>query len=589
MKPELPVTPLAELPDRLRPRLRTLYGSRAEESLSGIMQVCSQYEDLQSTRRPWTWSERDTVLITYADQVRTGSEPPLAVLRDFLQAVELHQVFRVIHLLPFYPATSDDGFSVVDCRQVDPELGNWDDVAALREQFDLMFDLVLNHVSCQSDWFQRYLRGVEPYVRFFVEADPSDDLNRVVRPRTSPLLTAFETSRGRRHVWTTFSADQVDLNYRELRVLIEMLEVLLGYIRRGARIVRLDAVAFLWKEPGTTCLHLAQTHEIVKLLREIVDTLAPGTLLLTETNVPHAENASYWGDSDEAHLIYNFSLPPLLLDALLTGDGTFLSRWLAESSSPPPGTSVLNFTASHDGIGLRPLESLVPAERVERLVSSVQARGGLVSRRLGRDGRDAPYELNITYFDALGDPDGPWGNPLHLQRFLASQALMLSLRGIPAVFFHSLLGTRNDDDGVRRTGRARSINRRKFSSAELESLLQPPSITRQVWDRYRWLLSVRMQQPAFHPDASQQVIDCDNRSLVAFHRHSLTGQATILIVANVSGQEHELDLRRQALVVKGNELISGRASCVQNGILRLMPYEVLWLPVVTARSAPTAH
>lgn len=589
MRPATRLEQLAELRDRLRPRVRLLYGSRAEECLSGIMRICSQYGDLRKTRQPLTWCERDTVLITYADQVRADNKHPLAVLRDWLYKMDLHRIFRVIHLLPFYPATSDDGFSVMNSREVDPEFGDWNDVCALGEQFELMFDLVLNHASCQCEWFQKYLRGVEPYTRFFVEADPGDDLNRVVRPRSSPLMTPFETVRGRRHVWTTFSADQVDLNYREPSVLIEMLDVLLGYIRCGARIVRLDAVAFLWKETGTTCLHLPQTHEIVKLLRDVVDVLAPGTLLLTETNVPHAENASYWGDSDEAHLIYNFSLPPLLLDALLTGDGTFLHRWLAESSPPPPGTTLLNFTASHDGIGVRPLESLVPPERIERLVSAVQKRGGLVSRRIGPDGRDSPYELNISYFDALGDPDSRWGDVVHVQRFMASQAVMLSLRGIPAVYFHSLLGTPNDYDGVQSTRRARSINRRKFCLAQLESLLQPPSTTWQVWDRCRRLLSVRIKQPAFHPDARQQVLDCGHRPLIAFLRQSLTGQSTILIVANVSGHTHDVDLLRHELFVSGKELISGEAIRVQNGILRLMPYQVMWLPVETPRRDGTIH
>jgi glycosidase len=583
VKPESTFTQLDELPDRLRPRLRILYGSRAEECLSGIMRVCSQYEDLRNTRQSGAWNERDTVLITYADQVRTDNEHPLAALRAFLHKMEMHRIFRVIHLLPFYPATSDDGFSVVDYRQVDPDFGTWGDIAELREQFELMFDLVLNHASCKSDWFQQYLRGVDPYNRFFIEADPGDDLSRVVRPRTSPLLTPFATSRGARHVWTTFSADQVDLNYGEPSVLLQMLDVLLNYVRRGTRIVRLDAIAYLWKEPATTCLHLPQTHAVVKIFRDVLDALAPGTLLLTETNVPHAENASYWGDSDESHLIYNFSLPPLLLDALLTGDGTFLRRWLAGSSTPPPGTTLLNFTASHDGIGVRPLESLVPAERIEQLVAAVEVRGGLVSRRVGPDGRDSPYELNITYFDALGDPDALGGDDLQLRRFMASQALMLSLRGIPAVYFHSLLGTPNDKRAVQRTGHSRAINRRKFTWAELQTLLRSTS-TRRIWDEYRQLLSIRIQQPAFHPDASQQVLDCGNPSLVAFVRCSPTCHQKILVVANVSGQAQELNLNQHSVMANGDEMTSGAPCDQRNGDFWLMPYQVMWLPVLTAGS-----
>ena len=362
---------LDQLANRLRPRVDAMYGPQADDCMTGVIQVCSRYAHLRD-RTPWpVWSERDTLLIAYADQVRTDGQNPLASLHQFLTTAGLQRVFRLLHLLPFYPASSDDGFSVIDYRQVDPDVGTWTDIESLGKDFDLMVDLVLNHASRHSAWFQNYLKGIEPYVRFFIEAGPADDLSRVVRPRASTLLTPVESSRGLRHVWTTFSDDQMDLNYAEPKVLEEMLDVLLSYICHGARIIRLDAVAYAWKSPGTTCIHLPQAHVLVKLLCDVVDELAPGTLLLTETNVPHAENVSYWGDSDEAHLIYNFSLPPLLLDALLTGDATFFNRWLANLTAPPPGTTYLNFTASHDGIGVRPVESLLPAERLEKLVEAV--------------------------------------------------------------------------------------------------------------------------------------------------------------------------------------------------------------------------
>ena len=570
---------LASLPDRLRPRLQFLYGLRAEEILSRIMQVCARFDGLPKVHRAPAWNERDTVLITYADQIRSGDKCPLAALREFLHKLDTPQMFRLIHLLPFYPATSDDGFSVVDYREVDADFGGWDDIARLGERFDLMFDLVLNHISVSSDWFRKYLAGVEPCVRYFVEGHPGDDLSAVVRPRTSPLLTPFETSRGERNVWTTFSADQVDLNYREPGVLVEMLDVLLGYIRNGARIVRLDAVAFLWKEPGTTCLHLPQTHEIVKLIRDIVDALAPGTLLLTETNVPHSENASYWGNSDEAHLIYNFSLPPLLLDALLSGDATFLDRWLRDSSPPPPGAAMLNFTSSHDGIGVRPLESLVPPERIDRLVAAVQQRGGLVSRRAGPDGRDIPYELNITYFDALGDPDAPYGDSLHVRRFMTSQALMLSFRGIPAVYFPSLFGAPNYLEGVQRTGRARTINRRKYELAELQTWLSPESPHGQVWTRYQALLKARANESAFHPDGRQDPLFCNNPAIVSFVRTSPEMDRAILVVANVSRQRQRFRLKDHSLKIAGADIISGVPRDEAEGVVMIQPCEVLWLPV----------
>jgi sucrose phosphorylase len=348
---------------------------------------------------------------------------------------------------------------------------------------------------------------------------------------------------------------------------------------RGARIVRLDAIAFLWKEPGTNSLHLPQTHQIVKLLRDVVDALAPGTILLTETNVPHLENASYWGDSDESHMIYNFSLPPLLLDALLTGDGTYLNRWLAQSVAPPPGTTLLNFTASHDGIGVRPLEALVPSGRVEQLVSAVQARQGLVSRRAGADGSDTPYELNITYFDALGDPQAGDADTFHVQRFMASQALMLSLRGIPAVYFHSLLGTRNDLEGVQRTGRPRSINRRKFDAAELMELISNQSSHQQIWETYLHLLKVRVNQPEFHPDADQEVISNRNETVVTFLRTRPDLGRVLLVAANLSDRRQTIDLKDHFLKLAGAEVISGLDPGGSDDAVLLEPYQVVWIPV----------
>jgi sucrose phosphorylase len=574
------------LSGRLLPRLEVLYRDRAAACLDQIINVCSRYAPPVGVRgksRQPLWDQRDVVLIAYADQVSTPGQAPLQTLRRFLHSANLPRLTRILHLLPFCPSSSDDGFSVIEYRQVDPAVGGWVDVQEIGRDFDLMFDLVLNHASAKSVWFQKYAQGVEPYSRFFVEVNPEQDLSSVVRPRTSPLLTPVATTRGRRYLWSTFSSDQLDLNYRDPLVLVEILDILLFYVMQGARIIRLDAVAYLWKESGTPCIHLPETHLIVKILRDVVDTVAPGTLLLTETNVPHSENVSYWGDGDEAHLIYNFSLPPLLLDAFRTGDATCLNRWLAQFEPSPTGTSILNFTASHDGIGVRPLESLVPADRFSALVESVEAQGGHVSKRSHPDGSSTPYELNTTYFDALADAPGA-NDGWQMQRFLASQALALSLRGIPAIYFHSLLGTPNDQRGVERTGRARSINRRKFSWAEVEELGGLPQASRHILAKYQRLLAIRIEQPAFHPDGIQRVLEAGNRSLVAFLRTDPLDKQQLLVVANLSEKNTEIDVRRWGLEVAGADLIAGDLVAGStpekwNGPGMLEPYQIVWLPV----------
>ncbi len=539
--------------ERVKIRLRKLYGEQADDCLSRIRDLIDRYAEISA--RNASWDERDVVLITYGDKVRDADRAPLAVLRDFLLASNLQDIINTVHILPFFPYSSDDGFSVIDYRQVDPALGDWNDVAELNEHFELMFDLVLNHASSKSEWFKAYLQGQAPYDKFFIECDPATDLSAVTRPRSLPLLTEVQTANGTQHVWTTFSPDQVDLNFSEPDVLVEMLDVLLEYASRGARIIRLDAIAYLWKRIGTNCIHLEETHEVVKLMRDVLEAAAPGVLILTETNVPHEENVSYFGNGDEAHLVYQFSLPPLLLDAFVHRDAGPIKKWLAELEPPRRGTNYFNFTASHDGVGVRPLEGLVPEQRLAGLVRHVESRGGRVSTRSNPDGSHTPYELNVTYVDALGDDKDPSAEE-HAERFLASQALMLALQGIPGIYFHSLVGSQNDQDGVRESDQARRINRHKYDLAALQQRLSENPLQKQIFGGYQQLIRQRIEQSAFHPDAQQQVLPTENAQLLALTRTSDDGQ-TVLVATNFGDTEQSLEVSLPDATGL-RDLISGR-------------------------------
>jgi len=520
----------AELTARIAKHLQTIYGERGNELLPQIVQLVGDYADRIPSSRGPLWSERDMALITYGDQISEPSQPTLDTLRRFLSERRLEELFSIVHILPFCPYSSDDGFSVIDFRQVDSRLGDWPQLRQLSQHVDLMYDLVLNHISQQSEWFQRYLQGDPRYANWFIAVDPSTDLSQVTRPRSHPLLTPFATPQGERFVWTTFSADQIDLNYAEPAVLLEMLDILLMYAAHGARVIRLDAIAFLWKQIGTTCLHLPQTHAAVKLFRAALEAAAPHVLVLTETNVPHTENISYFGDGDEAHLVYNFSLPPLLFDAYVHGEATPLRNWLSALDAPRPGTTWFNFTASHDGIGVRPLEGLVDRDRRQRLVDATRQRGGEVGMRKLPSGELSPYELNITWRDAMRTPGGD--DPYLVQRMLASQAFMLALQGLPATYFHALAGTPNDIEGRQQSGQPRSINRRKYHLGELNGLLSGDAIQSAIFRGYCELLALRKRQPAFHPDARQRVLETANPSVVAFERTSLDNDQSIIVAAN---------------------------------------------------------
>jgi sucrose phosphorylase len=497
-----------------------------------------------------------------------------------------------VHILPFYPYSSDDGFSVIDYWQVDPSLGEWDDVARLGQSFRLMFDAVINHISRHSRWFEGFVRGEAPYTDYFITVDPGTDLSQVVRPRALPLLTPVETAGGAQHVWTTFSDDQIDLNYANPLVLLEIIDLLLAYVEQGAEVIRLDAIAYLWKEIGTTCIHLPQTHRVVKLFRAVLDAVAPGVILITETNVPHEENISYFGDAlpgggtDEAQMVYQFPLAPLVLHAFHTGDARPLTEWARDLEMPPSAT-FFNFIASHDGIGVRPAEGLLSAEQIQSLVDCTLAHGGQVSYKTNADGSKSVYELNITLYDFLNDPNQPQLE-IDVSRFLASQAIMLSLAGVPGIYVHSLFGSRNCYACVEQTGRARSINREKFNRAALEAqLTEPTSVQHQVFQGYRRLLSVRRGLAAFHPNGEQRVLDLGDAFFALLRTPpntvSQSEGESVLCLVNVSSESRAVQINLADWDLPGvaiwHNVLTTDEYVVQAGELRcsMKGYQVLWL------------
>lgn len=533
--------------NRMKLRLARLYGHELTEQLADrLYMLIGRYGVVpESSGSPaeeegnyQRWDEKDSILITYGDMVRREDCSPLKALKEFCDR-RLRGAITTVHILPFFPSSSDAGFSIVDYRQVDPALGNWEDVERIGRDYGLMVDLVLNHCSRKSTWFRDYSNAIAPYDAYFQEGDPAEDHRSVVRPRPSNLFSEVETARGVRHVWNTFSPDQVDLNWKSPDVLFEFLDLLLTYVARGARLIRLDAVAFLWKEPGTNCIHLPQTHEVVKLMRDVLLTVAPQTVLLTETNVPHEENVSYFGEGDEAHMVYQFALPPLLLHGLLRNDSSHLQAWARSLGDPPNEGTFLNFTASHDGIGVRPLEGLVPAEEVNWLVEQVKSREGLVSLRSLPDGSEIPYELNITYRDALRDLE----NEDHgLHRFMCSQCLMMSLRGIPAVYFQSVVGARNWTAGPQREGgENRDINRERSKWRELEEKLDDPNGA-EAWilNIYTSMLRARSLSPAFHPDGPQRILETGSE-VFGLVRMSTCGKHRVACYFNFSASEQFID------------------------------------------------
>ncbi len=532
--------------DRMVRHLETLYGpTQAVRYRSRLAAAIGRYGMGINTAQPATaWKPSDVILITYADMVQAPDLAPLHVLHRFLNQ-RLRGVINTVHILPFFPWSSDDGFSVMDYRSVAGQYGDWNDIKEMGRDFNLMFDLVLNHVSRQSKWFEDYRNGISPGRFYFIEVEADRDLSAVTRPRTSPLLTEVNTKFGQRYVWSTFSDDQIDLDFSQPDVLFEFLDVMLLYLSQGARILRLDAVAYLWKTIGTECIHLPQVHTIVKLLRDFIRMIAPDARLLTETNVPHGENISYFGDGDEAHMVYQFALPPLLLHAIHTQDATVLTGWAASLSPPPEGCTYLNFTASHDGIGVRPLQGLIDDQALRELATHIKERGGQVAYKSNADGTKSAYEYNISYYDAVSAKGHGHDHKTQRQRFLVSQAVMLAMQGVPAIYFHSLFGTHNDHQGVTETGIARRINRRKFTEPELRAQLDDPgSEMHRVFEAYMHLLRIRVAQPAFAPEAEQEILDV-HPALFTVRRHHPGQEQTLVCMSHFSA--HRMRLKPNAL------------------------------------------
>jgi len=561
---------------KIRDLLVQIYGNDAGAfAFDQLTQTLKNYNVRFSATHLGGLDQRDTILITYPDQIRQADEHPLTLLTEFCQ-LYLPDIVTGIHILPFYPWTSDDGFSVIDYREVDPRYGEWSDIEKLGELFRLMFDAVINHVSVKNSWFQSLLAGDRRYQDYFIIINENYDLSHVVRPRALPVLTPFETAEGEQKVWTTFSADQVDLNYANPSVLLEILDVLLYYVSHGAEFIRLDAIAYLWKEAGTSCINLSKTHRIIQTFRAVLDEIAPHVMLITETNVPHADNISYFGNgTNEAQMVYNFSLPPLVLHAFQTGSAETLSRWAESLELPSDNVTFFNFLASHDGIGLNPLRGILPEADIEALVNRAQVQGGLVSFKNNVDGTQRPYELNFNYYDALNDPNVDEPLDTQIERFVTAHAILLAMRGVPAIYFHSLVGSRGWLEGALASGQNRTINRRKFYKTELDELLSDPaSGSARVFQRLAQLLKIRRANPAFHPYGSQELIK-SAPEIFGLLRASPDGKDKVLCLQNVCGQDVQTN-SVQVFHKRTRDLISGQIISV-NTSYTLKPYQTIWL------------
>ncbi len=557
----------------IKERLQALYTQEdAHKAAIMIEELLARYSE-KIISNPYKMTQKDVILITYGDQVIEPTVEPLETLKKFLDNY-VKACINTVHILPFYPYSSDDGFSVIDYKDVSPRMGSWEDIEKLSENYNLMFDGVINHISQYSYWFKSFLENNPKYANFFVEVNPHADLSKVVRPRALPLFHAYKDIDDKsRFVWTTFSKDQVDLNYANYHVLVAILDVLLFYVQKGAKLIRLDAIAFLWKELGTTCIHLPQTHEVIQLMREVIHKVAPEVVIITETNVPHDENISYFGSGeDEAQMVYNFALPPLAAHTILSGDTSALTQWAKSLTLPSDKVCFFNFIASHDGCGVRPVADLLTDEEVGKIIENVQANGGYVSYRAMGDGKKAPYELNASFIDIITKESDDVA--LRAKKFMLIQALKLAMPGVPGVYFHSLVGSTSDKDGVRRTGVLRSINREKLNYAILkDELAQEGSLRALIYEAYKHLLSLRKEEEAFDPYGDFEVLELAE-GLFTLLRLTKMGKNSILSINNFTNKPICFQLPsfigEDAIELLENKIILNKK-------IKIEAYQTMWI------------
>ena len=556
-----------------------------QDASSLVAQFCAAFDLAPDTAMPRnkggisavpSWSEDDSFLITYGDTILSDDCRPLQNTLAFLNG-HLKNTVSGVHILPFFPFTSDDGFAVSDYDTVRQDLGDWDDIGAIGRGYRLMSDVVINHASAGHRWFQQFLEDKPPGRDFIKTAALDDDISQVTRPRPSPLLYAHETDAGGKWGWCTFGPDQIDLDFSNPNLLCEFIRLLRFYIDKGVRVFRLDAVGFLWKQSGTNCLHLQETHEIVKLMRTLIDHLDDNIWLITETNVPAHENLEYFGNSNEAHLIYNFALPPLLVHALLTGRSSYLRRWMMSTAPTPDGCTMFNFSASHDGIGLRPVEGLLPPDEISRMSETVQGFGGRLTMRSYAD-RQVPYEMNTTLFSALrGTVNGP--DAYQVDRFLASQTIMMSLEGIPAFYIQSFLASENDEALAAATGQNRSLNRTQWRMEDIDAqLASEETPMARIFSEMHRRITIRKSQKAFHPDATQFTLHI-KPGMFGFWRLSLDRRQSLFVVTNITADTKILGLRDINLYADAQwvDLLSGMHVRPDDEELELAPYQTVWI------------
>ena len=449
-------------------------------------------------------------LITYVDRLGGGGLNDLAALIG-RPGAPLAGVFGGVHLLPFFHPIdgADAGFDPIDHTQVDARLGTWADVRALSEHVDVMGDVIVNHVSSQSpqflDWSAR--GSASPYAGLFLtlgsvfpQGATERDLLAVYRPRPGLPLTYATLANGEKKVlWTTFTPQQLDIDVRHPQGRAYLDSILDTFAASGIRMVRLDAVGYAIKQPGTSCFMIPQTFEFIDEFA--ARARAQGIEVLVEVHSYYQRQIEI---ARRVDWVYDFALPPLVLHALYFGTFAPLRRWIGMRP-----TNALTVLDTHDGIGIIDIGAdasdreghpgLVPPDELDRLVERIHVNSHGQSRQAtGAAASNLDlYQVNCTFYDAVGRNDAA---------YLVARAIQFFLPGVPQVYYVGLLAGENDMNLLARSGVGRDINRHHYTRAEIDAALDRP-VVRQLLE----LIRLRNRHPAF--GGTFELLDGDDSQL----------------------------------------------------------------------------
>ncbi len=429
-------------------------------------------------------------LCTYADRFGQGD---LVTLQNLLNN-QFAGVFGGVHLLPFYfPIDgADAGFDPVDHTQVDNRLGGWNNVKDLSESYDVMADVIVNHVSSNSLAFKDYLKNAEDsvyadlfltYEKVFPTGATQEQLVNLYRPRPGLPFSKIKLANGKEELfWTTFTADQIDIDVFSEAGKNYLLSILDKLEQANVKMIRLDAAGYAVKKAGSRCFMTDETFDFI----ESFSTMAAdrGIEVLVEI---HAHYLTQVAIAKKAGWVYDFALPPLLLHTLIAKNSKSLQAWY--EISPRNAVTVLD---THDGIGIIDIAAekgvgsgLLTNDEVNELVENIHSNSGHTSRKAtGAAASNLDlYQVNCTYYEALGKDD---------QAYLLARLIQFFSPGIPQVYYVGLLAGENDMALLEKTGVGRDINRHYYSLDEIESALRRPVVANLIA-----LMKFRNSHPAF--------------------------------------------------------------------------------------------